>query len=69
MNKYVRKYTEGDAVPKGWKVVTVPGDGTFLLENTLAVEIEALIGRNQLHKARTLMFWFGSEAMKKEEAS
>jgi hypothetical protein len=55
--QYVRKVTEGQT-PQGWKVVTIPGEGTFEVETALATEIEWLLSRGKNREARALLFWF-----------
>jgi hypothetical protein len=53
---YVRKVSEGPT-PKGWKVVTIPDEGTYEVAEQLATEIEWLLSRGKVREARTLLFW------------
>jgi hypothetical protein len=57
MSHYIRKHEPGDVVPRGWSLVTMPEEGTFQVDNTLAAELNALLKSGKVDKARTLFSW------------
>ena len=67
MNSWIREHNPKEPTPRGWSVVTVPQEGTFLVDKALAIELNALMRRGQLKVARTLLAWF--DAPKSDGAS
>lgn len=57
-NHYIRKHEDGDVVPRGWSLVTMPDQGTFQVDSHLAVQLRKLLASNRVQEARTLFFWF-----------
>jgi hypothetical protein len=55
---YVRKWTPEAAVMRDERVVTIPDEGTYIIDAQLAAEIERLIQRGQLQAAKSLFYWF-----------
>jgi hypothetical protein len=58
---YTLEYVEGQAAPSGYVDMHVPGTVRVWVEKDLAARIIALLDRNKLHEARTMILWFGGE--------
>jgi len=62
-HEYIRTHKEGDAVPRGWSLVTFQKDdddtgGTYEVYEPLATQLRNLISKGHVREARTLFFWF-----------
>lgn len=71
---YIRRWSdEKGRAQYGWRVVAVPPEkrggqiAFYEVENDLADRLEALIERNRIREAKTLMYWFDTDGVVEED--